>query len=135
MQGTKSVTELCPLSLHFTLEHFGEGKVQLHIYTERVCAVRDQLGKRCWVMVDSLLKVSTWHEAALKKANSMLGVIRKGIMDRSTNVLIQTDCVSSFGIPCKYLITTSQSQHIGARKGIEEVNQSGPRAESYDGQL
>ena len=40
------------------------------------------------VLVDSLMKVSTQCAAAVKKANSMLGIIKKGIENKIANIIM-----------------------------------------------
>ena len=40
------------------------------------------------VLVDSSMKVSTQCAAAVKKANSMLGIIRKGIENKTANIIL-----------------------------------------------
>ena len=40
------------------------------------------------VLVDSLMKVSTQCAVAVKKANSILGLIKKGIENKTVNIIM-----------------------------------------------
>ncbi|CAM4625917.1 unnamed protein product [Caretta caretta] len=73
------------------------------------------------VIVDSSLKTSTQCAAAVKKANGTLGIIKKGIENKTENILLPL--YKSMVRPhLEYCVLISKKRYTGIRKGSEKGN-------------
>ncbi|CAM4645910.1 unnamed protein product [Lepidochelys kempii] len=76
------------------------------------------------VIVDSSLKTSTQCAVAVKKANRMLGIIKKGIENKLENILLPL--YKSMVLPhlecCIQMWSPSQKRYTGISKGSEKGN-------------
>lgn len=87
------------------------------------------------VIDDTSVKVSTQRAAVVKKkANSVLGIIQKGMENETANIVMPLWVygTSSFGILCPVFIAVSQKRHLKGGERTEEGNQDdlGVRAPS-----
>ena len=73
------------------------------------------------VLADSWMKGSTQCAAALKKANSMLGIIKKGTENKAANI-IQKAGKATPGVMQTVLVNAPQKRQSGTGKGAQESN-------------
>lgn len=79
------------------------------------------------VIADSLVKMPTRFSAAVKKANSTVG-IRK----RYHHVFAYICDVVAFGVLCTVHVAATQKEYDCVRKGAEKVNQNKSRGWTRD---
>ena len=69
--------------------------------------------------------MSTQCVAAVKKANFMLGIIKKMTENQTANIIMplyKNDSKATPGVLCTVLVTASQERHSGTGKGAEEID-------------
>ena len=83
------------------------------------------------IVVDGSMKMSTQCAAAVKKANSMLGIIRKGTENKTASIMLplQKSMVRPHLEDCvQFWSTHLKKGYYGAGKSVEKGNSDDPGA-------